>query len=127
MLQEEEQSFTNVTFNRIYALSDRNKKEAVTSTVTASTTAVVGTTLVTVFVTGALSQVWSLLNGMQIFIHFPLLLSFPQYSKLLTDAFIKIATFDIVTTITLNKYQEVDIFKLFLDVPPETEDEELVH
>ena len=62
---------------------------------------------------------------MQIFVHFPLLVSFPQYSSLVTDEIIKIATFDIVTTLTLNKYEEVDIFKLFLNVPENSKDKEL--
>ena len=46
---------------------------------------------------GALSQVWGLINGLQLFVHLPLFkISMPANAGMLVDNMISIATFDIV-------------------------------
>ena len=46
---------------------------------------------------GALSQVWGLINGLQLFVHIPLFqLSLPANAQVIVDELITIATFDLV-------------------------------
>ena len=65
---------------------------------------------------GALSQVWGLINGLQLFVHMPLFqLSLPANAKLLVDEMITIATFDLV--------EPQQVFGWLIDFPEENENE----
>ena len=59
--------------------------------------AVVGTAISQVLMSGALSQVWGLINGLQLFVHLPLFyISMPANAAMLIKRMATIATFDIV-------------------------------
>lgn len=50
-----------------------------------------------VLMSGALSQVWGMINGLQIFVHLPLFdIEFPIYPKMVVSQLIDIATFDLL-------------------------------
>jgi len=69
---------------------------------------------VNISLSGAMAQVWGMINGMQIFINLPLFqVEFPELSFSMIDSIINIATFDVFP------WTE-DIFALFL-TPPESE------
>ena len=51
--------------------------------------------------TGALSQLWGMINGLQIFVHIPLLKTiFPSNTELVIKELSEFATFDILPTST---------------------------
>ena len=50
------------------------------------------------------------------------MVTFPQFSELLIDEIIKIATFDLLQTITLENLSEGDVLGVVFDFPDETED-----
>ena len=59
--------------------------------------ATVGSATSQIFMAGALSQVWGLINGLQLFVHIPLFkLSLPANAQVLINELITIATFDLV-------------------------------
>ena len=52
-----------------------------------------------VALSGSMSQVWGMINGMQLFVNLPLFdIVFPAYSQGATKAMITIATFDVMPT-----------------------------
>ena len=57
---------------------------------------------------------------MQIFVHFPMMLTFPQYSSLMIDEIIQIATLDLLSTMTFDNFSEGDVFNLVLSPPDES-------
>lgn len=62
-----------------------------------TTLTTVGSATSQVLMSGALSQVWGLINGLQLFVHIPLFqLSLPANAQTLVDQLITIATFDLV-------------------------------
>ena len=62
----------------------------------ASTAAAAGTIAANVVMSGAMSQVWGMINGAQIFIHFPIFnIEFPSISQVFVDNMVTVATFDI--------------------------------
>ena len=103
----------------IFPADSQDKVEAVESTAQAGNSAVIASALTSVLVGGAISHLWSLLNGMQLFVHFPLVSEFPAYSSLMLSSIIEIATFDIISTVTLNNYEESDIFDAVFETPEE--------
>lgn len=71
----------------------------------AATAAVLASTIMKLAVSGALNQVWALINGMQIMVHMPLFkVKIPDNAMVLVKQIINIATFDIP------KVNVVDIF-----------------
>jgi hypothetical protein len=56
---------------------NRETAESVGGAAKACQGAIVGSTVTMILVNGALSQVWALLHGMQIFLHFPMIQNFP--------------------------------------------------
>ena len=65
---------------------------------------------------GALVQLWGMINGLQLFVHIPLFeISMPANAKLLVDSLTAIATFDIVEAQT--------IFGGIIEFPDEDEDD----
>ena len=62
----------------------------------ATTSAVIGSTLLNVVMSGALSQVWGMINGMQVMVHLPsLAVNFPGNAMIVVEQILVIATFDI--------------------------------
>ena len=54
---------------------------------------------VNVALSGAMSQVWGMINGMQLFVNLPLFnVNFPSLSHLIVEDLITIATFDVLPT-----------------------------
>lgn len=65
---------------------------------------------------GAMSQVWGMINGLQIMVNLPLFkIEFPDFSGLMIKSLITIATFDVMPT--------DEIFEFTIN-PPEDEQED---
>ena len=65
-----------------------------------------------VVLSGAMSQVWGMINGLQLLVFLPLFdVNFPEVSLLMIDSLIAIATFDAVPS--------DEIFSFLLDAPTE--------
>ena len=66
----------------------------------ASTQAATAATLgVNVALSGAMSQVWGMINGMQLMVNLPLFdIQFPPISQAMVEDLITIATFDVLPT-----------------------------
>ena len=64
--------------------------------------------------TGALSQVWGLINGLQLIVHLPLVAKaeFPSFTDAIFEMIINIAQFDLIDT---EAYIYVGIFDM--DIP----------
>ena len=101
-----EQKIGQVIVNKVFSKEQAGKVESVKSTAKSATSAFVGTAITTILITGAMSQVWSLLNGMQLFVHFPLIIIFPPFSALMVEEIVKIATLDLLTTFTFGYLTE---------------------
>jgi hypothetical protein len=58
--------------------------------------------LLSTMLTGALSQVWGLINGLQLIVHLPLVAkaTFPHMTKEIFDVIITIAQFDLIDSET---------------------------
>ena len=65
-----------------------------------STQAATAATLgINVALSGAMSQVWGMINGMQLMVNLPLFdITFPSLSKMMVEDLITIATFDVMPT-----------------------------
>ena len=65
---------------------------------------------------GAMSQVWGMINGMQIFVNLPLFgVEFPPMSLSILNALIAIATFDVLPS--------DDVFAAAFTLPDEPDDD----
>ena len=69
--------FTKIEIKRLIDSENRETAENVGGAAKACQGAIVGSTVTMILVNGALSQVWALLHGMQIFLHFPMIQNFP--------------------------------------------------
>ena len=59
--------------------------------------ATVGSALSQILMTGALTQLWGMINGLQLFVHLPLFkIDMPASATMLIEKLLLIATFDIV-------------------------------
>ena len=86
--------------------------------------AMIGSAITTALMTGAMAQVWSLLNGMQIFVHFPLfMIVFPPYSLLVLQSLIEIAGVNITETVTFGLVSEDKVFSTVFAAPEEDDSE----
>mmetsp|Transcript_6845 Transcript_6845/g.9408 ORF Transcript_6845/g.9408 Transcript_6845/m.9408 type:complete len:154 (-) Transcript_6845:1424-1885(-) len=66
---------------------------------------------------GAMSQVWGMINGLQIIVNFPLLqMEFPDLSGMMVENLIEIATFDIMPA--------EDVMNAAVELPEEDRDED---
>ena len=72
------------------------------------------------FMAGALQQVWSMINGMQLFVHVPMLgVGLPEVSKDLIDNLVSVATLDLLPT-------DAIYASMFPDLPGELEFDEVI-
>jgi len=66
------------------------------ATSTATTAAVVGSAIIQIASAGAMAQVWGMINGLQLMVHFPALnFNFPSNAIMVVKSLLKVATFDI--------------------------------
>ena len=80
---------------------------------TAATSAALGANIL---MSGAMSQVWGMINGLQLFVHFPMFdIEFPMFAQAIVSQLITIASFDVLPT--------DDLF-LAMGAPEEDEPEE---
>ena len=72
---------------------------ASTAAESVTTAATVGSGISQFLMSGALTQLWGMINGLQIFVHLPLFsISVPANASMLIENLLKIATFDIIET-----------------------------
>ena len=77
-----------------------------------STTSLASNAAINVFFAGSLSQVWGMINNLQLLVHSPLInVQFPANAFMLFDVMISVATFEILPT--------DDIFPVFFSKLPE--------
>lgn len=83
-----------------------------------STQAATAATLgVNIALSGAMSQVWGMINGMQLMVNLPLFdITFPSLSQQMVEDLITIATFDVMPS--------DDVFQATLDPPEQEQDNE---
>ena len=63
---------------------------------TAATSAALGANIL---MSGAMSQVWGMINGLQLFVHFPMFdIEFPMFAQVVVSKLITIASFDVLPT-----------------------------
>ena len=74
--------------------------EAAASTAESASTAAVGTNfIINIMLSASLNQLWSMMNGLQIFVHMPLMnVKFPANAGTFIVFLVKIANFDIIPT-----------------------------
>jgi hypothetical protein len=107
-----------VTIPSQFSRNEESQVNRVKGSSSACKNGVVGATLTTVIVSGAMYEIWGLLNGMQIFVHFPLLsVRVPPYSLLMIQEIVDIATMDVLDSFTFNKVSEDDVFLKVFGAP----------
>jgi len=86
--------------------------------------ALVGSTIMNVVMSGALAQVWGMINGMQIMVHLPALaVKFPANAFMVVEQILQIATFDFpyidVETLSGGFFAVSEDDAIFTDIPEE--------
>lgn len=72
-------------------------EESAASAQAAVVVAAASTAIVNILLVGTLSQVWGLINGLQLFVHLPLVgIDLPKHTTLVLGKLITVAQFDIV-------------------------------
>lgn len=84
---------------------------SVGETGTAAASACLGSNLL---ISGAMSQIWGMINGLQLFVHIPLFnVQFPEIAGVVVEKLTMIATFDLIPT--------DDLYENTFDLPEEEE------